>query len=150
MGYSTGDASSGTSFVENEILKPKDRGECEKGDRSGVEHRKPPKEHVMEEVRNEEEKTLDGAEKSRVPSAAGWEVTSEADDGDSRGWEGRERKTMAFTEEPDAMMISRTHSMSMSSKPPADSRLLPINRSESEPRDSHSHTTENRGKDPKL
>jgi hypothetical protein len=138
----------GTSFVENEILKPKDRGEGDKGD--GNIEEKTPQEDTSEEEGLNEEKTEDIAEENpRMPSVAGWEVTSGASDEDTRGWEGRERRVMiaavGLTREPDAMAISRTHSMS--SKTPADSHLLPVHRSGSEPATSHSEV---KGKDLKF
>ena len=150
MGYPTGDAGTGTSFVEDEILKPKDRSEGDKGD--GAVGRKTPQEDTSEgEGIIKEERPSDDAERSRASSAAEGEVTSGATDGDgdTRGWEGRERRvTAGLTREPDAMVISRTQSMS--SKTPAASRMFPVHRSESEPATIHPHAADIKGKNSKL
>lgn len=145
MGYTTGSTGTSTTFIENEILKPKDRRESD----DGVE--KPYQEEVVEEEGKEEDSPLDGEEEKLWMSlGATWGVKSGASDEDTRGWEGRERRAMdgvGLAQKPDAM-VTRTHSML--SKTSAGSRMLPIHRSDSAPTANHSHAAEDRGEDPQL
>lgn len=141
--YGAGGAESGTSFVENEILKSKDRAEGDVPAPATVEGA------IVEEERNEEAQTEE-EEKSRQLLAEGLEATS-SEEGDTRGWEGREKTTLTLTvaeltKEPAAVMISRTHSMS--SKPPAAPPILPVHRSGSVPTTSRPHITASSGNDP--
>jgi len=128
-----GGAGTGTSFVENEILKPKNRGEGN-----------------TVEAKMSGGNVVEG-EGSAMPSPPEGQATLGADDGDLRVWEGREGKVMddvvvdVSTQGPNATVISRAHSMSSSMHHPHT-----VHRSGSEPTTTHSHTVEDRGKEPKL
>jgi hypothetical protein len=154
--YATGSTDTGTSFVENEILRPKGWGSDNARDDTTEERAS--QEDVVEEEGNREERSLEGAGESKGRSSSKRpQVTSSAsDDEDMRLWEGREggmmagglgREHMPLLEQH-AAVISRTHSMS--GKIPEGLRMPHVHRSGSEPAITQPDTVEDRGKDLEL